>query len=173
MIEQVETSSGTTAAVCWISWEKQGKESRLRFCCGNVGDSRVIICRESGPLRISHDHNASSNAEECKRVRLSGGFVFGGRVYGVCSVTRALGDHQYKECIIGYPHIYECELSSKDKWIIIASDGLWSVVDDKKVHEWIMQQENAQKAADSLGILALESHSVDNVGIIVLKIDWK
>jgi serine/threonine protein phosphatase PrpC len=47
------------------------------------------------------------------------------------------------------------------------------VVDDEKAHERIMQQENAQRAAESLGMLALESHSVDNVGIIVLKIDWK
>lgn len=173
LIEQEETSSGTTAAVCWISAAEVNNVKRLQLCCGNVGDSRVIICRENGPVRISCEHNAGTNLEECKRIRSSGGFVFGGRVYGICAVTRALGDHQYKECIIGYPHIYECELTPQDKWIIIASDGLWSVVEDEAAHERIMQQESAQKAAEALGMLAFQCCSIDNVGIVVLKLDWK
>lgn len=57
----------------------------------NVGDSRILLCRDGKPVRLTRDHRTDDTSEK-ERIRHLGGYVTGGRVNGILAVTRALGD---------------------------------------------------------------------------------
>jgi protein phosphatase 1L len=53
------------------------------------------------------------------------------RVAGGLAITRALGDHAYKNFgVTGLPYIVRHVLRPFDKYLIIASDGIWDTVSD-------------------------------------------
>ena len=54
----------------------------------------------------------------------------GWRVEGVLAVTRAIGDKDLKRCVTAEPFIGEYVLECGDESLILASDGLWDVVND-------------------------------------------
>ena len=53
------------------------------------------------------------------------------RVAGGLAITRALGDHAYKNFgVISTPYVVRHVLRPFDKHLIIASDGIWDTVTD-------------------------------------------
>ena len=54
------------------------------------------------------------------------------RVGGSLAVTRAFGDHALKkDGVIAKPYINKHVLRTCDKFLVIASDGVWDVLDDQ------------------------------------------
>lgn len=67
---------------------------------GNSGDSRAVLAKKStngkvNALELSVDHKPEL-PEERQRIEKAGGFVDDNRVKGVLSLSRALGDLEYK-----------------------------------------------------------------------------
>ena len=59
------------------------------------------------------------------------------RLGGVLAVTRAFGDHSLKDSgLIAVPHIVKYTLKPFDKFLVMASDGVWDELSDQ---EAIMQ----------------------------------
>lgn len=53
------------------------------------------------------------------------------RVGGVLAVSRAFGDHALTiDGVICTPFIQRIELRVIHKWLVVASDGLWDVIDE-------------------------------------------
>ena len=53
------------------------------------------------------------------------------RVAGGLAITRALGDHAYKSFgVTGSTYIVRHVLRPFDKYLVIASDGIWDTVSD-------------------------------------------
>jgi len=53
------------------------------------------------------------------------------RVAGGLAITRALGDHAYKNFgVTGSPYVIRHVLRPFDKHLVIASDGVWDTVND-------------------------------------------
>jgi serine/threonine protein phosphatase PrpC len=53
------------------------------------------------------------------------------RVGGVLAVTRAFGDHSLRDSgLIAVPHIVKYTLKPFDKFLVIASDGVWDELSD-------------------------------------------
>ena len=118
-------SAGCTACVALFT-----KDSII---CANSGDSRCVLARGTNALEMSQDHKPD-NVEELRRIEAAGGFVEEGRVRGILSLSRALGDLEYKlnkkigveaQMITCVPEIKKVELTSDDKFLIIACDGIW------------------------------------------------
>jgi serine/threonine protein phosphatase PrpC len=84
-------SAGCTACVALFT-----KDSII---CANSGDSRCVLARGTTPgataVEMSQDHKPD-NTEELRRIEAAGGFVEEGRVRGILSLSRALGDLEYK-----------------------------------------------------------------------------
>lgn len=80
-------SAGCTACVALFT-----KDSVI---CANSGDSRCVLARGTDALEMSQDHKPD-NTEELRRIEAAGGFVEEGRVRGILSLSRALGDLEYK-----------------------------------------------------------------------------
>ena len=64
--------------------------------CANSGDSRCILMRGPTAIEMSEDHKPD-NIPAQKRIVAAGGFVEEGRVRGILSLSRALGDLEYKQ----------------------------------------------------------------------------
>ena len=80
--------SGSTAATVLLI-------GRRLFAC-NVGDSRVVLCRNGGQcVELTSDHKPS-RPDEAARVRAAGGFILHKRVMGELAITRAFGDKSFK-----------------------------------------------------------------------------
>jgi protein phosphatase PTC1 len=90
----------------------------------NVGDARIVLCRNGKALRLSYDHKGSDE-NEGKRVANAGGLILNNRVNGVLAVTRALGDAYMKDLVTGHPYTTETVIQADlDEFIILACDGV-------------------------------------------------
>ena len=126
---------GTTASVAVVA--PDGKVT-----IAHVGDSRVMISIGDEVIFQTEDHKPSE-VKERQRIQEADGFVFRGRVSGILSVSRSLGDFYAKPKFEGeegrrywvtpdpdvYPRQFE---GSDDEFMVIASDGLWDMMDCKK-----------------------------------------
>ena len=71
------------------------------------------------------------NFHRVERIKGGGGLVFENRVGGTLAVTRAFGDHSLKrDGVTAKPYVNKHALRPFDKFIVIASDGVWDVLDD-------------------------------------------
>jgi protein phosphatase len=73
---------------------KKGDTVELQV--GNVGDSRVLLCKKGLCVPMTEDHKPS-NPEERQRIIDCGGRVENCRVDGSLAVSRAFGDRDYKQ----------------------------------------------------------------------------
>ncbi|KAI9051491.1 hypothetical protein LZ554_004537 [Drepanopeziza brunnea f. sp. 'monogermtubi'] len=135
----------------------------------NVGDARIILCRNGKALRLSYDHKGSDE-NEGKRVANAGGLILNNRVNGVLAVTRALGDSYMKDLVTGHPYTTETVIQPDlDEFIILACDGLWDVCSDQEAVDLIRNQQDPVAAAKQLVDHALARFSTDNLSCMVVR----
>lgn len=132
-------NSGCTAVTAVLRWEDRPPtnsadepnasipqtytRSRILYTA-NVGDARIILCRNGKALRLSYDHKGSDE-NEGRRITSAGGLVLNNRVNGVLAVTRALGDSYMKDLVTGHPYTTETVVQpDEDEFIILACDGV-------------------------------------------------
>lgn len=151
--------SGSTAVVAHL------KDGILTVA--NVGDSEAYIIREDHSfesLTTIHDP-----ASEHERIERAGGVVFeneegfhhgkdakdsrllNSRDEGGLAVSRAFGDFLLTEAgVIADPSIVSYgPIKNNDKFLVLASDGLWDVLAPKAVAELIMCDAGSSKPAES------------------------
>lgn len=139
----------------------------------NVGDSRAVLCNKEGkPIQLSVDHKPNLPEEKKRIESLGGKIVFDGVDWRVktLSLSRAFGDLDCCPYVTHLPHIFKHKISSKDKFLIIACDGLWDALSNQQAVEYIrdlqfsgFQGNFAKKLAD----YALEKGSYDNITAII------
>ena len=140
--------------------------------CANIGDSKCFYINEKEAIQITEDHNCK-NKLEVEAVKKNGAKVFNGRVFGCLLLTKAFGDTDFKEFgITCEPFIKKISINKNNiKYVIIASDGIWDVVDDKQLFK--IQNElkigNAEELCNNLINYSLNGGSIDNISCIVLK----
>ena len=137
--------------------------------CANVGDSKAFLINSTQALQISTDHKAK-DPEEAKRILSSGGTITKGRVNGQLILSRTLGDlNAKKNGVISTPSISMNPITKGEtKYCVIASDGVWDVVDGYMLFEMSKGVKGAEDFAKSLVKTALEKGSKDNISCIVI-----
>ena len=162
--------SGSTVAAAFVQTLGEGKRM---LHTANCGDARIVLCQAGKALRTTIDHKGS-DPDEVKRIQDAGGLVVLNRVSGILAVTRSLGDLKMKEYVVGDPYCYSVELTTNDKFLIVACDGLWDVASDQEACDVLLDPANesatAQQLANKLLIKALKQGSTDNVSILVIKL---
>ncbi|KAK8076308.1 hypothetical protein PG994_003580 [Apiospora phragmitis] len=137
----------------------------------NVGDARIILCRNGKALRLSYDHKGSDE-NEGKRIANAGGLILNNRVNGVLAVTRALGDTYMKDLVTGHPYTTETVIHAEmDEFVIIACDGLWDVCSDQEAVDLVRESSDPSSAAKQLVDHALARFSTDNLSCMVVRFD--
>lgn len=122
----------TSEPAAEVSTEGHPAEAKLRndasrqrvLYTANVGDARIVLCRNGRALRLSYDHKGSDE-NEGRRVASAGGLILNNRVNGVLAVTRALGDAYMKDLVTGHPYTTETVIQAdQDEFLILACDGV-------------------------------------------------
>lgn len=115
--------SSITASTAIPKLQESATRQRVLYTA-NVGDARIVLCRNGKALRLSYDHKGSDE-NEGKRITNAGGLILNNRVNGVLAVTRALGDTYMKELITGHPYTTETVIQPDiDEFLILACDGV-------------------------------------------------
>ncbi|EEQ31134.1 mgpp2cl-1, protein phosphatase 2C-like protein 1 [Microsporum canis] len=139
----------------------------------NVGDARIILCRNGKALRLSYDHKGSDENEGL-RITNAGGLILNNRVNGVLAVTRALGDTYMKDLVTGHPFTTETIIQPEtDEFLILACDGLWDVCSDQEAVDLVRNTKDPQVASKILVDYALSRFSTDNLSCMIVRFDTK
>ncbi|KAL7239975.1 hypothetical protein ACSBR2_005774 [Camellia fascicularis] len=171
---------GSTAVVVVLSG--------CQIITSNCGDSRAVLCRGAETIPLTVDQKPDRE-DELMRIEGEGGKVInwnGARVFGVLSMSRAIGDRYLRPWIIPVPEITFMTRSDEDECLILASDGLWDVMSNDEVGEVarrLLRRRRrsmtddevpvAQAIADSLKEIAFGRNSSDNISIIVVDLKSK
>jgi serine/threonine protein phosphatase PrpC len=183
--ESTFNAAGSTAIIAIID-----KETKKLFIV-NLGDSRAILIkpRKRKPFeQLSTDHTASNPLEQ-QRIKDAGGHIFNiqGKQYvaeGIIAVTRSFGDKNGKitadrdgiinlSPIMSEPEINAHCLQPEDKFIILASDGVWEALQNEDAEKIVVQYQHQQPKdiAQKLVAKAVEK-SDDDLSAIVIRLTY-
>ncbi|GBP24772.1 Probable protein phosphatase CG10417 [Eumeta japonica] len=140
MTEEPGSDSGCTAVVALL----KGNELYV----ANAGDSRCVICRNGTAIDMSIDHKPE-DPPELERITKAGGKVSNdGRINGGLNLSRAIGDHSYKQnkdldakkqMITALPDIKTLTIDPKtDQFMVLACDGIWNYMSSQDVCDFIL-----------------------------------
>ncbi|KIW86533.1 hypothetical protein Z517_01931 [Fonsecaea pedrosoi CBS 271.37] len=165
-------SNSTAEAAAAAIQEAKQKATRQRVLyTANVGDARIVLCRNGKALRLSYDHKGMDE-NEGRRISKAGGLILNNRVNGVLAVTRALGDSYLKDLVTGHPYTTETVIQpDQDEFLILACDGLWDVCSDQEAVDLVRNVHDPQAASKMLVDHALARFSTDNLSVMVVRFD--
>ncbi|VDP88973.1 unnamed protein product [Echinostoma caproni] len=135
--------SGTTACVALVL----PVNGAVRLYVANAGDSRAVLCRGRAAVDLSVDHKPEDEDEKA-RIQAAGGTVTrDGRVNGGLNLSRALGDHNYKQVqhlslseqmITPTPDVSQYDLiPGSDEFVVLACDGVWNSMTSQEVVDFV------------------------------------
>lgn len=164
----LNSDAGSTGLVSFVL---NAGENVKKLVVANVGDCRAVLSKNGCAVQITKDHKAS-DPDEAARVRGLGGDIFCRRVSGILAVSRAFGDHSCKDYIIPEPDVCICQIKQEDDFLIMASDGLWDVIDSQFavniVKSVIDIGSSLEMACQSLIDYATHYGSMDNISVIII-----
>jgi len=84
---------------------------------------------------------------------------------GMLAVSRALGDHNFKEYVISTPDIRSVELTDEMGFLLLACDGVFDVMSNEEAVQHICNEYKARYAAESkrLGVQTLTPEQQSNM----------
>merc|ERR1711937_934804 len=147
--------SGTTCILTLLQHETK------ELLVGNIGDSRAVLCRAGAAVELSFDHKPEDEIE-LTRIKNAGGYLTGdGRVKGGLNLSRAFGDHIYKDnsqiplkdqMITALPDVKHIKLTDEDEFLILACDGIWNVMTSQEAIDFVRDRlEKDSVITDILG----------------------
>jgi len=158
---------GATAVVAMVS-----KRLRMAFVA-NVGDARAVLGREGKAVPLTIDHTPKLPSEE-KRIRDLNGYITSNRINGIIAISRSLGDASLKPLVSAEPGMAVVPLLPEDRFLILACDGCWDVMDNQQAVEVVERELQASndpvKAAVRLKETAYWCGSADNISVIVVRL---
>ena len=142
-----------------------------KIYCANVGDSRAYIVYDNYIKQITVDHKCSVPSE-AERIINMGGKITKNRVQGQLVLSRSLGDLYCKKYgVSNLPDISTNKIDYNVKYVVIASDGVWDVVDENTVLNMSKKGKNAEQFCKELVKLSIEKETKDNVSCIVISFE--
>ena len=153
-------------------------ENKIYMNVVNLGDSRMTIVNSKGISQsVTKDHKPDDSVEK-SRLEKMGGEIYkdseGVYRIGDLSLSRAFGDGDNAPYISQKPDIFYKAITPETKYIIMACDGLWDVIESEDIGGVINQiykkKPNLDNLAVELASKALELGSTDNVSVIVIEV---
>ena len=150
-------TSGTTCAAVYFRGDD--------FWTAHAGDSRVVVATDMGEeiptaRSLTNDHKPDDENER-KRIEEWGGFVSPSPEPGVSArvwldpeftmiglaMSRSLGDYAVTAVgVIPQPDVTQYKVEERDKFMILASDGVWEFIESQEAVEIVHL--NIEKGAE-------------------------
>ncbi|XP_034675338.1 probable protein phosphatase 2C 9 isoform X2 [Vitis riparia] len=142
-----------------------------RLWIANVGDSRAVLSKGGQAIQMTTDHEPNT---ERGSIENRGGFVSNmpgdvPRVNGQLAVSRAFGDKSLKSHLRSDPDIQDTTLDFNTEILILASDGLWKVMNNQEAVDIVRRIKDPEKAAKQLTAEALRRDSKDDISCVVVR----
>ncbi|KAE8076813.1 hypothetical protein FH972_015438 [Carpinus fangiana] len=140
--------SGTTA----LTIVKQGEQ----LVIANVGDSRAVLATTSDDGHLEAERIAESKGRVFSLEDEPGVYRMwsqrpNGETPGGLALSRALGDFCLKDFgLISVPDVTQREISNRDKFVILATDGVWDVVSNQEALQIVSSTADREKSAKRL-----------------------
>jgi len=175
----IATNSGSTCLACSMFKYKKNKYIQVI----NVGDCRCVLCRDLMAIPITKDHKPNWPEEKLRIEKLGGKIIFDGFDYRIddLSVSRAFGDLTSQPYVAPIPDIFNVRLKKEDKFIVLACDGLWDIMSNQDVVNFILinfydlktgkRLDGRINIAKQLAEYAVKKGSTDNISIILVFLD--
>mmetsp|Transcript_32128 Transcript_32128/g.35971 ORF Transcript_32128/g.35971 Transcript_32128/m.35971 type:complete len:453 (-) Transcript_32128:167-1525(-) len=185
---------GSTCCCVWFHEVRDDNESSTRrtIVAANVGDSRAVLCRNNKAWDLSRDHKPNDPTEKARIEGLGGSVIWCGetdelgkpiedrgifRVNGNLALSRAIGDRSERPHVTAEPEIISVPIEEGDQFVIIATDGLWDVMDsgDAVNHVKFLLDAGISrgKVATQMAVEALRRGTYDNVTVVIIWMDPK
>ncbi|XP_039075645.1 protein phosphatase 2C-like domain-containing protein 1 isoform X1 [Hyaena hyaena] len=110
----------------------------------NTGNVQAVLCRNGKGFCITKEHT-TRNINERRRLLQNGAMITSNEPYGLLEgqmkTTRGLGFHgnlKLKKSIIPAPHTISVPIDDLCQFLILATNGLWEVLDTKEVTALVM-----------------------------------
>lgn len=152
-------------------------ENEIHMNILNLGDSRLtIVYSNNSSKQVTIDHKPDDPNEKNRLEKM------GGEIYkdsesvfriGDLSLSRAFGDGDNAPYISQKPDIFLKKITPQTKYIVMACDGLWDVINSESVGEIIneiINKKNPENIAVELANWALNQGSSDNISVIVIEV---
>jgi protein phosphatase len=153
LVEQDKRGMGTTATAMVINGE--------RYMVGQVGDSRAYVLRDGQLLQITKDHSYVQEQVDAGYLTLEQA-----RTHPYSNViTRCVGANADVA-----PDVYGGTLHAGDVFLL-ASDGLTGMLEDYELHSILSSERTVGEFVDSLIAEANRRGGLDNITVIVIRID--
>jgi protein phosphatase 1L len=157
----------------------------------NVGDSRAVLCRNNTAWELTRDHKPNHPMERSRIEKLGGKVVWCGdvdkegnpipergiyRVNGNLALSRAIGDRSERPHVTAEPEIIAIPvLDEEDEFIIVATDGLWDVLESNEAVDLVQQLVQQGLARDQVATWLVEESirrgTYDNVTVVIIWLD--
>jgi len=151
-VKQAAPGSGTTLTAALVLGQQ--------VTIGHVGDSRAYaIHPDGGGEPVTRDHSLVRRMQELGQITLEEAAIHPQRNV----LYRALGQNDALE-----PDIFTLPFPQAG-YLLLCSDGLWSVLADKKLFDLVTGTKDLQSACQSLVAAANEAGGPDNISVIIAK----
>lgn len=157
----------------------------------NVGDSRAVLCRNNTAWELTRDHKPNHPMERARIEKLGGKVIWCGdvdkegnpipergiyRVSGTLALSRAIGDRSERPHVTAEPEIIAIPvLDEEDEFIILATDGLWDVLESNEAVDLVQQLVQQGLARDHVASWLVEESirrgTYDNVTVVIIWLD--
>jgi protein phosphatase len=127
---------------------------------GHVGDSRAIAIHHGGGETLTRDHSLVKRLEELGQISSEEAAIHPQRNV----LYRALGQGEVLE-----PDIFTAPFPQPG-WLLICSDGLWSVVPEEHLFNIVFNAKDLQHACQQLVAAANEAGGPDNISVIMIQV---
>ena len=152
-VTQAAPGSGTTLTAALVLGQQ--------MTIGHVGDSRAYAIHPyGGGEALTRDHSLVKRLEELGQISSEEAAVHPHRNV----LYRALGQGEVLE-----PDIFTAQFPQSG-YLLLCSDGLWSVLPDSTVFNLVTTAKDLQSACQSLVDAANEAGGPDNISVIVVQL---
>lgn len=160
-LNEIKSKDGTTLAMVLLK--------KNEVIISHLGDSRVLLIKQSGEVKyVTLDHKPQ-NQDEIKRILECGGKIINGRLDGIIAMSRSLGDLD----VVGLgrqPAITKITLEEDDRWLVLACDGLFDVMTNLEVGAIASTATSPVELSYFYRNVAHSRHSLDNISVISVDI---
>lgn len=143
---------GSTAVAVLVH---EGDDGHKTILSANVGDSRAILSRNRRAVNLTRDHKPNDEREKARIMAMGETIEWDHycKVHRVrnLSLSRAIGDRFAKPVVTGEVEIKHFpEVNEGDEFFMLASDGVWDVMDSQDVVDFVHNQLDSIPGSDVL-----------------------
>lgn len=145
-----------------------------KLTVANTGDSRCILVSDLGRVtELSRDHKPDRADERARIVTAGGSISHWGvwRLEGILAMSRVIGDRTLKRYAIPDPEIIEHVIRPTDRYVVLATDGVWDVLRNEQVGRICAQSHTADQCAIRIMRDVVKHGLVDNSTVLVVDLN--